>query len=145
MIKKMSHIIISAALLMSFSVISSITFTVPRTYAASCNSYILTFPAWYNGVVSGSRPNCEVKIGGGSDDAFIGNIVTIVLNIVEIILQLIGYASVIFIIIGGFRYMTSAGDPNGIKAAKVTIMNAIIGLIITLSAVAIVNIVGNII
>ena len=145
MIKKMSHIIISAALLMSFSVISSITFTVPRTYAASCESYILTFPAWYNGVVSGSPPNCEVKIGGGSDDAFIGNIVTIVLNIVEIILQLIGYASVIFIIIGGFRYMTSAGDPNGIKAAKVTIMNAIIGLIITLSAVAIVNIVGNII
>ena len=34
------------------------------------------------------------------------------------------------IMVGGFRYMTSAGDPSGIKGAKDTILYALVGLLI---------------
>lgn len=50
----------------------------------------------------------------------------------------VGAASVIMIIVGGFRYVTSAGDSNTTKAAKDTILYAVIGLVIALVARALV-------
>jgi hypothetical protein len=47
------------------------------------------------------------------------------------------------IIYGGFRYITSGGDSNGVTAAKNTILYAIIGLIIVALAQIIVNFVLN--
>lgn len=60
-------------------------------------------------------------------------------NIVNIFLYIIGVLSVIMIIVGGLRYTTSAGDSSRIKAAKDTIMYAVIGLAVALVAYAIVN------
>jgi hypothetical protein len=60
-------------------------------------------------------------------------------NIVNIFLYIIGVLSVIMIIIGGLRYTTSAGDSSRIKAAKDTIMYAVVGLAIAIVAYAIVN------
>ncbi|MGH7237632.1 MAG: pilin [Candidatus Saccharimonadales bacterium] len=51
----------------------------------------------------------------------------------------IGVISVLFIVIGGFRYIVSAGDPQDAASAKNTILYAVIGLIIAMSAYAIVN------
>lgn len=59
--------------------------------------------------------------------------------IVNALLFLIGAVSVIMIIIGGIRYVTSNGDSSQITSAKNTIMYAVIGLIIALMAFAIVN------
>lgn len=50
-----------------------------------------------------------------------------VLNIASVI---IGVIAVVMIMIGGFRYITSAGDANRTKAAKDTLLYAVIGLII---------------
>jgi hypothetical protein len=47
--------------------------------------------------------------------------------------------SVLYIVIGGLRYIAASGDPGSIKQAKDTIMYSIIGLVATLSAFAIVN------
>ena len=44
----------------------------------------------------------------------------------------VGILSVIFLIIGGFRYTFSGGDPNNVKKAKETIIYAVIGLVISL-------------
>lgn len=64
---------------------------------------------------------------------------TLVKNIINILLWAIGIVSVIMLIIGGFRYVTSNGDSSQVTAAKNTIMYSVIGLIIAIFAYAIVN------
>ncbi|MCB9820287.1 hypothetical protein H6796_03250 [Candidatus Nomurabacteria bacterium] len=64
-------------------------------------------------------------------------------DIVNVLLFIIGTLAVIMLIIGGIRYTTSNGNPEQIKAAKNTIMYAVIGLIVALLAFAIVNFVVN--
>ena len=52
---------------------------------------------------------------------------------------MLGIVAVIMVIIGGFTYMTSQGDPGKTKKARDTILYGIIGLVIALLAFAIVN------
>ena len=101
------------------------------------NQHFLTFPAWYRGIVNS---DCSIKSPAAPEfGGFSGFIWRIGLNIVEIILNAVGYAAVGFIIYGGYKYMISAGSPEGMVAARKTIMNASIGLVISIAAVAIVN------
>ena len=51
----------------------------------------------------------------------------------------VGVLSVIFVIIGGYQYILSSGDPQQTARAKETILYAIIGLVIAVSAATIVN------
>lgn len=60
-------------------------------------------------------------------------------DIINILLLLIGAVSVVMIVIGGFKYVTSNGDQNNIVSAKNTILYAVIGLIVAIMASAIVN------
>ena len=60
-------------------------------------------------------------------------------TIINILLFIIGAVAVIMIIIGGIRYVTSAGDQNSVKAAKDTVLYSVIGLVITILAYAIVK------
>ena len=53
----------------------------------------------------------------------------------------IGIISVIVVVIGGILYMTSAGDPNKAKTAKNAITYSVVGLVVTLAAFAITNLV----
>ncbi len=55
------------------------------------------------------------------------------------IVFLTGAISVLMIIIGGFRYVTSGGDQGSVTSAKNTILYAVIGLIVSVMAYAIVN------
>ena len=111
--------------------------------SAECGKF-LTFPAWYDGLVD-NQTSCQLKpIGNESGEVSLQKFITLViLNIVEMVLQLIAYAAVVFLIVGGFRYLTSAGDSNLMSAAKKTITNAIIGLVIAIFSAAIVNVVAG--
>ena len=60
-------------------------------------------------------------------------------NIVNVLLIIVGIAAVIMIIVGGLRYVFSAGDANNTKGAKDTILYAAIGLVVAILAYAIVN------
>ena len=60
-------------------------------------------------------------------------------NVLNVIFGLIGVIAVIFVIIGGFKYTTSQGDPGKVQQAKTTITFALIGLVVTLGAFAITN------
>lgn len=64
---------------------------------------------------------------------------TIVQNVVNALLYVIGALSVIMLIWGGIRYTTSAGNANSVTSAKNTILYAVIGLIVAILAYAIVN------
>lgn len=106
--------------------------------AQPCNQYLLTFPAWYRGIANDG--DCSIKSPTEVGNGTIGNFIwTIALNIIEILLNLVGYAAVGFIIYGGYKYMISAGSPDGMVAARKTILNAVIGLAISIAAVAIVR------
>ena len=59
------------------------------------------------------------------------------------ILMGVGLISVIMLIFGGLRYITSGGDAKKVTDAKNTILYAIIGLIICVLSYAIVNFVLN--
>ncbi|MDO4611408.1 MAG: pilin [Candidatus Saccharibacteria bacterium] len=60
-------------------------------------------------------------------------------NILEAIIGVGGLVAVIFIVIGGYNYMTSSGDAGKLKKAKDTILYACIGLAVCALAFAIVN------
>jgi hypothetical protein len=55
----------------------------------------------------------------------------------------VGIISVIFIVIGGFKYVQSSGDANNVKSAKDTILYALVGLVIAGISQAIVVFVLN--
>lgn len=57
----------------------------------------------------------------------VNNIITTVVNIFSAI---VGIVSVIMIIYGGFKYITSGGDSSKVTEAKNTIIYAVIGLVV---------------
>jgi hypothetical protein len=63
----------------------------------------------------------------------------IVARVINVISSLVAVVSVIMIMVGGFRYVTSGGDSNRTGAAKSTITNALIGLVIAFFAQIIVR------
>ncbi len=60
-------------------------------------------------------------------------------NIVDLLSWVVGVISVIMIIVGGFRYITSGGASDKVTGAKNTIIYAVIGLVIVALAQFIVN------
>lgn len=51
--------------------------------------------------------------------------------------------AVVFLLLGGIRWITSAGDQKGIESARKQITYAIVGLIIVVAAFLIVNLIGE--
>lgn len=60
-------------------------------------------------------------------------------GIISVVLSVLGVLLLIYIIYAGFLWMTAGGDKDQTKKAKDYMINAVIGLIITLSAYAISN------
>lgn len=60
-------------------------------------------------------------------------------TVTNIMLFLVGAISVIMVVIGGLRYVISGGNSTNITTAKNTILYAVIGLVISLLAYALVN------
>ncbi len=55
-------------------------------------------------------------------------------SIAQTLIIIIGGFAVIMIVIGGFRYVVSVGDQNAVQGAKNTILYAVIGLVVAISA-----------
>jgi len=66
-------------------------------------------------------------------------------NVINILLGVLGILALVIILVGGFRWMTAAGNEENIAAAKKTIAAGIIGLIIIFFAYAIVLFVFNVV
>ncbi len=54
-----------------------------------------------------------------------------------------GIALLIYLIIGGFQFMLSRGDPKAAQAAQAKITNAVIGFVIVIVAFTIVQLFGQ--
>src|SRR5438876_505914 len=59
-----------------------------------------------------------------------GNFSAIAVQVINILLGVVGLVAVIFLIIGGFRYVTAGGNEEAAESGKKTITNAIIGIVI---------------
>lgn len=60
-------------------------------------------------------------------------------SILTIVFTIIGALSVLFFVAGGMRYITAQGDPQQISQAKGTLIYSLVGLLVSISAVAIVT------
>jgi len=108
---------------------------VPTTAFEKCNKGFLGFPTWYRGLTMDGG-SCDIK--SPSDDLG-GFIWHIALNVIEMAMMAVVYVAVFFILYGGFQFLTSQGAPDGMAKARTTILNAVIGLVISLVAVGIIN------
>lgn len=140
----MKKIIIAMSLMIIGSFGASVTF--PNTSFADDNDTcsnkgkILTLKPWYSGL---TNDDCSIKDIGSDADSQAKFIWKIALNIVDDLLQLIGYTTVGYIIYGGFLMMTSNGAPDKAAHGRKTIMSAAIGLVIALASVALVNFISS--
>lgn len=71
------------------------------------------------------------------------DILLIVAAVLDILIRIAGLAAFIFLLYGGFMYLTSSGEAENTKKAGQTLLNAAIGLAIAISATAIVNFVAR--
>lgn len=82
----------------------------------------------FGGSIPGSLPSYCYSPGQG------------ITKIIRLIFTFLGLLSVLFIVIGGYRYITSSGDDKKAAQGKKTIQWALVGLALALSAYAIVSI-----
>ena len=139
----MKKIIIAMSLMIIGSLGVSMTF--PNTSFAESNKCdkkgrILTLKPWYDGL---TKDDCSIKDPGSDADSQANFIWKIALNIVDDLLQLIGYTTVGYIMYGGFLMMISNGAPDKAARGRKTIMSAAIGLVIALASVALVNFISS--
>lgn len=125
--------------------------TTTTAYAAvdkNCDksSAFFGFPVWYKYLDVGELNGDPCAFKGPSDSAgdfdWSKAIPRVGLAIVEILLRIAGLVAVGFTIYGGFKYTVSQGEPENLKQAQATIVNALIGLIIAMLATGLVSFLG---
>ena len=138
----MKKIIIAMSLMIMGSFGASVTFPGVSFADDACSNKgkILTLKPWYSGL---TNDDCSLKNPGADTNSQANYIWKIALNIVDDLLQLIGYTTVGYIMYGGFLMMTSNGAPDKAAHGRKTIMSAAIGLVIALASVALVNFISS--
>lgn len=87
-------------------------------------------------IIDGAGDACGANCGPS-------NVATLFKNIANVFIFLIGSVSVLMVLYGAFRYVISRGDAANVKAAKETILYAIMGVVVAICAYAIVNFVAS--
>ena len=64
------------------------------------------------------------------DPARISDIVPIIANIIKLLAPAVAIAVFVMILIAGFQFLTSGGDPKSVAAARTTLTYAILGAIL---------------
>lgn len=90
-----------------------------------------------------SRIRPEFGIGGSLGNSqtptqFIGNIIRLLLGIA-------GAVAVLFIIYGGYLYITSAGNSEQAEKGRTTLTNALIGVVIIILSYVMVTVIVNLV
>jgi hypothetical protein len=116
-----------------------------KILAVSCSSTsFFGFPTWYKYIKTTAVSSNGTTYCNLSSFSFWppDNLLLILLAVLDILLILGGMIAVVFVIIGGVQYITSQGEPENTRHARGTIINALIGLAITVIAASLVNWLG---
>lgn len=103
----------------------------PALVLADCTNPASTAEAIQCGANSSAGVPASSDPGGQLDKT--------VENIVNLISLVVGIAAVVMIMVGGFRYTASGGKEDSVKAAKSTIIYALVGLIVVALAQVVVR------
>jgi ABC-type Fe3+ transport system permease subunit len=98
-------------------------------------------------VVTASAAPKDQVLGGASsvNDGGTSDLAGTFKKVINTLLFITGMIAVLFIVIGGLRFVTSNGDSNQASQARNTVLYAVIGLVVAIMAYAIVNfVVSNI-
>jgi hypothetical protein len=93
--------------------------------------------------VSAELPNLTCPGASGVNCTNYGNISLFIAEIIMILLSIAGMIAVLFIIIGGFQYITSGANQELAEAGKKTLRNAIIGIVVIVLSFVIVRVISN--
>lgn len=104
-------------------------------FAASCNKSFFGFPTWYKYLDDADK--CAPKLTGLND------IWLIALAVAEILLRVAVIVAIVYVMIGGFKYITSRASPDKVGQAKNTIVDGLIGLLIAVAATSIVSFIAG--
>jgi tellurite resistance protein TehA-like permease len=81
----------------------------------------------------------DFSIWQNVDTTSLNGIPTLIGNILSLLLFGAGALAIIYVLIGAFQYVVSAGNPAEVAKAKNTIVFAIVGLVIVMLALVIVQ------
>ncbi len=126
MIKKIKSYILSGTLLLTMAA----PVLAPSIASAAVPNCTGVPSSVAGGASTASGGNITCDNGAGGDAAVTSSVGKLATSVVNIFTIIVGAASVIMIIYGGFRYITSGGSSERIGAAKTTLIYAIVGLII---------------
>ena len=147
----MKRYITSLALSFAF-VTSCLAFVSPSVHGAGFNPFEGACPAGSStgsgaasgvggsaAAGSGTVPGSSAQTICGASDPSGGDFNSLIKNVINTILVVLGMIAVIMIVVGGIRYTTSNGESAQITSAKNTILYAVVGLVVAVLAYAIVN------
>lgn len=140
---KSIRIIMTAFAFIAF-IASPVMATISTTpVSAACDGRILGIPPWYRGLTEGD--DCHIKAPGSGQNGMTKFITKLALNIIEMVMVVTAYIASFFILYGGYMFVANNGTSSVVERATRTILNAVIGLLISLAAVGLVNFVFGII
>lgn len=121
LIKRIRYVLVSALLSIVLLGSTPLVFAVSQAQADAC--------AGLSQLDTSS--NCNTDSSGG-----VSHLISVVINILSII---VGFIAVIMLIVGGLKFITSAGDANNAASARNTIIYALVGVVIVALAQALVH------
>ncbi len=99
--------------------------------------------------IAGTSPGCVLLNDSGVIDNVNGTtpslacLIQIVVNIINFALMFLGVVTLLMLLFGAIKFITSSGDPKAIQGAQKTMTYAIIGAIVVMMAFVLINIVTN--
>ncbi len=72
-----------------------------------------------------------------------GGVNDLIIRVINILLGVAFLVAVLFLILGGFRYIVSGGNEKTAEAGKKTVLNALIGIVIVILSYVIVQVVSR--
>lgn len=128
MLKKVSaSLVLVSALVLSFSF-------VPAVHAQTTTNCDISSGSISEGAECVKPTNSPSELFGPK---------SVFMTVTNVMLFVVGAVAVVMLIVGGIRYVVSAGDQAAVTGAKNTIMYAIIGIVVAFLAYAAVNFVSG--
>jgi hypothetical protein len=119
--------------------------TTSESTSACTEKAFLAYPTWYRGLRCKKNNGVEHVVIGRGEDKIPKTIWTVVLNVLDILIQTAGILAVVFLMYNGFQYLTSGGSADKISKAKTGMLQSVVGLTIAVLASVIISfIVGRI-
>jgi len=116
-----------------------------KASADACAKEFFTLKPWFAYLPDENFDgNCQIvdfNIFPAEDNP--SDVVPVVLAIVDNLVRIAALVAVAFVVVGGAKYVTSQGEPEGTKSAKDSIINAMIGLVVAIVAASVVAFIGN--